>query len=147
MFLLLSKLLDWLLAPLSWALLLLAAAALSRSRPRRSLGLGAAGALVLVVFSSEAVARRLDRSAEAGVRSTYRPEVVYDAVVVLGGMVDEPATRVSGEVEFDQTPERVLRGFELLRAGRARAVLLSGGLVSPRPGDVPEADRLAVKLV
>jgi uncharacterized SAM-binding protein YcdF (DUF218 family) len=72
--------------------------------------------------------------------------VVYDAVVVLGGMVDGGATRASGDVELDVHAERLLRAWELLRAGRARAVLLSGGVTFPQPGDVPEADLLAARL-
>lgn len=146
MFLALSKVLDWLLSPLSWALLLLAWAALSRARPRRALVLGALAFGVLVVFSTEPVANRLERYAEGGARSTWHPDVVYDAVVVLGGMVDAAATRASGESELDTHAERVLRAFELVRAGRAHAVLLSGGLVAPQPGDLPEADVLAARL-
>lgn len=145
-FLFLSKILDWLLAPLSWTLLLLAAAALSRARPRRAASLAALAALVLVAFSIEPVSNRLQRLGEAPARSTYHPDVVYDAVVVLGGMVDAAATRASGDFELQAHAERLLRAFELVRAGRARAVLLSGGLVTPRPGYVPEADALAVRL-
>ncbi len=146
-FVALSKILDWLLAPLSWALLLLALAAVVRRRPRLAWTLAALSAAVLLAFSSGHVATRLERLVERGARSTYRLDVTYDAVVVLGGMVDGPASRASGEVEFDAQVDRVLRAFELLRAGRARSVLLSAGLVEPQPGDVPEADRLAGKLV
>jgi uncharacterized SAM-binding protein YcdF (DUF218 family) len=145
-FVYLSKVLDWFLTPLSWALVLLALAALSRARPRRTAALISCAALVLVGFSLDPVANALNRAVERGARSTWRPEVVYDAVVVLGGVVDEGASRASGELELDDHVERILRGWELLRAGRARAVLLSGGLAAPRPGDVPEADRLAMKL-
>ena len=146
-FLALSKVLDWVLAPLSWAILLLAGAALLRRRPRLAWTLAALAAAVLVVFSLEPVTDRLDRLVERGAVSTYRPEVVYDAVVVLGGMVDGAATRASGELELDQRVERLLRAWELVRAGKARMVLLSGGIADPQRGDVPEADRLAAKLV
>ena len=146
-FLILSKVLDWLLAPLSWALLLLLWAALTRGRPRRSLALGALAAAVLVVFSLEPVANRLDRLAERDAATTFRPEIVYDAVVVLGGLMETSATRASGELELDGHVERLLRAWELLRAGKARMVLLSGGNIDAQPGDVPEADRLAARLV
>jgi len=62
-------------------------------------------------------------------------------------MLDGSASRARGEPEFEAPVDRVLRAFELLRAGRARNVLLSAGLVDPQPGDVPESDRLAAKLV
>jgi uncharacterized SAM-binding protein YcdF (DUF218 family) len=146
-FLALSKVLDWLLSPLSWVLLLLGWALIARgARPRRAAVLGGLAMVVLVVFSLEPVANRLERLAERDARSTWRPEVVYDAVIVLGGMVDAAASRASGEVEFDSHVDRILRAWELLRAGKARSVLLSGGLVAPVPGDVPEADLLARKL-
>jgi uncharacterized SAM-binding protein YcdF (DUF218 family) len=146
-FLALSKVLDWLLAPLTWALLLLAAAALLRRRPRLAWTLAGLGAAALVLLSSGPVANVLVRLSERGVRSTYRPEVVYDAVVVLGGMVDTAASRASGATELDGRADRVVRAFELMRAGRARAVLLSAGITAPQPGDLTEGDRLAAKLV
>jgi uncharacterized SAM-binding protein YcdF (DUF218 family) len=145
-FVLLSKVLDWFLAPLSWALLLLLAALVLRRRGRTAARLAVAGAAVLVLFSTDVVADRLQRLAERGARSTFRPDVVYDAVVVLGGMVDPAASRASGDTELTEEVDRVIRGFELVRAGRARHVLVSAGLVAPRAGDVAEADRLAAKL-
>jgi uncharacterized SAM-binding protein YcdF (DUF218 family) len=146
-FLPLSKLLDWFLAPLSWALLLLGLAALARGRPRLRAVLAVLAVAVLAAFSSEPVASRLERWSERDARATFRPDVVYDAIIVLGGMVDEKASQASGEVEVDGHVERLLRAWELLRAGRAQAVLLSGGVVDPDPGDVAEADRLAALLV
>lgn len=145
-FVTLSKILDWFLAPLSWALLLLLVAALVRARPRLRAALAALAVAVLVVFSSEKVANRLIRLVEAGAPATYRADVVYDAVVVLGGMVDPDASAASGEIEVDDHVDRLLRAWELLRAGRAHAVLLSGGLLEPLPGGVPEADQLAALL-
>jgi hypothetical protein len=85
-----SKVLDWLAAPLSWALLLLLAAALFRRRARLARALAALGAATLVLFSSGPVASGLERLAERGARSTYRPDVVYDAIVVLGGWWTTP---------------------------------------------------------
>jgi uncharacterized SAM-binding protein YcdF (DUF218 family) len=146
-FLALSKLLDWFLAPLTWALIALVVAALLRRRPRLAWAIAALGVALLVLFSMEPLANRLLRLAERDARSTYRPDVVYDAIVVLGGMVDGDASRASGETELDAEVDRIVRAWELLRAGRARAVLLSSGLVAPQPGDIPEADRLAAKLV
>jgi uncharacterized SAM-binding protein YcdF (DUF218 family) len=144
-FFLVSKVLEWFLSPLTWALVLAGAGALLRRR-RAGTVLLVLSAAVLVAFSSDAVADRLLAALERGARSTYRPDVVYDAVIVLGGLVDAAPSRASGETELNDAVERVLRGFELYRAGRVRNVLLSGGLVFPQPGDVSEADRLAGKL-
>jgi uncharacterized SAM-binding protein YcdF (DUF218 family) len=145
-FLWLSKALEWLVSPLAWSLLLALAAALLRRRRAVAWSLAAAAAAALVAFSTEAVADAIQRAAERGARSTYRPDVVYDAVVVLGGIVDAAASRATGEAELTDTADRLVRGFEIVRAGHARAVVVSAGLVFPVPGDVPEADRLAARL-
>jgi uncharacterized SAM-binding protein YcdF (DUF218 family) len=142
----LSKVLDWFAAPLTWALLLAAAAATVRRRAELAWSLAGAGAVALVLFSTGPVANALQRAVERGVRTTYRSEAVYDAVIVLSGMVDVPASRTSGETELVAEADRIVRAFELLRAGRARNVLLSGGSARPQRGEVPEADRLAAKL-
>jgi uncharacterized SAM-binding protein YcdF (DUF218 family) len=145
-FLWLSKLLEWFVTPLAWSLLLGLAAALLRRRARAAWALGAAALAVLLAFSSDAMADAIQRAAERGAKSTFRPDVVYDAVIVLGGMVDHDASRASGAAELTGAADRIVRGFEIVRAGRARNVIVSAGVVFPVPGDVPEADLLAAML-
>ena len=144
-FLWLSKVLDWFVSPLGWTFVLAAAGVWLRRRRAGTVCL-ALSAAVLAAFSSELVSDPLMALTERAARSTYKPDAVYDAVIVLGGMVDPDASRATGEAELTAAADRVVRGFELFRAGRARNVLLSGGLVFPQPGDVAEADRLAAKL-
>jgi len=146
MFLFLSKTFDLLLAPLTWALLLLGSSLLLRRRARLAAFAVAAAIAILAAFSSDAVADRLTRYAESSAPRTFRPDVTYDAVVVLGGMVDPAASRASGSAELTDAVERVLRAFELLQSGQARNVLLSGGFLHSRPGDKSEAEWLAAKL-
>jgi uncharacterized SAM-binding protein YcdF (DUF218 family) len=145
-FLFLSKLLDLLLAPLTWALLLVVAGWRVRRGARLSVGLQAVGLLVLYVFSTEPVANALQARVEEGVVGTYRPDVEYDVVIVLGGMVDADATERSGLPEYTLAVERILRGYELVREGKARHVLLSAGTLDPRPEALVEADILARQL-
>ncbi|HSN89859.1 MAG TPA: YdcF family protein [Anaeromyxobacteraceae bacterium] len=146
MFVALSKVLDLLLAPLSWALLLLGAAALLRRRPRAPLVLLVASAAVLLLFSAEPVARALAGWAESSAPRTFRPGVVYDVAIVLGGALDAEASRASGRAELDQAGDRAVAALELWREGRARRLLLSAGLLHPRPGEPAEAERLAERL-
>ncbi|MCI0671891.1 MAG: YdcF family protein [Myxococcaceae bacterium] len=143
MFLVLSKMLDLFLAPLTWVLLLLLAAAfLVRRGPGLARGLLVTGVAVLFLASTRPVACALVGWAEAGAVRTLRPDVVYDAVIVLGGGLEPVAAEETGEPEFNDSPERVLRGFELVRSGRARNVLLSAGSLDPRPEAVVEAEVL-----
>ncbi|NTX12329.1 YdcF family protein [Myxococcus sp. CA056] len=143
MFLILSKVLDLFLAPLTWALLLLLVSGLVRRGPRLSRGLAVAGLLVLYLFSTEAVSTLLTYAAESGAQDTSVPGVTYDAVIVLGGGLDPSATERSGHIEFNAASERVLKGFELVREGRASHVFISGGSLDPRPQAVVEADVLS----
>ncbi len=93
---------------------------------------------MLWLFSAEPVANELTRLAEAGVRSTVRPGVVYDAAIVLGGGIDPAASKGSGETELNAGGDRILAGYELFRSGQARNLLLSAG--GPDPARPVEAD-------
>jgi len=132
----LSKLLDLLLAPLSWALLLLLGALLWRRRAAP--WLAGAAAIVLYVFSIEPVANALTRFAEAPATRTFRPDAVYDAAIVLGGGIDPAASEATGAAELNAAGDRIVAGYELLQSGRARNVLLSAG--GPDPSGQVEAD-------
>jgi uncharacterized SAM-binding protein YcdF (DUF218 family) len=136
-FFFLSKLLDLLLAPLTWALLLLLAAVLWRRR-RAAPWLAGAAALLLYGFSIDPVANGLARFAEAPARRTLRPDAVYDVAVVLSGGIDPAASRLHGETELNAAGDRVVAGYDLLRSGRARVFLLSGG--GPDPAELGETD-------
>jgi uncharacterized SAM-binding protein YcdF (DUF218 family) len=146
MFVALSKVLDVTVSPLSWSLLLLVAALAVRRRPGRSAALVGAAALLLYAFSTEPVANRMMRWVESSAATTFRPSLTYDAVIVLSGQVDASASRETGRVELTGAADRIVTGFELLRDGHARDVLITGGLVNPQPGEPPEAERLAAEL-
>ena len=146
-FIALSKVLDLAVAPVTWALALLAGAIVLRGRGRAPLLCGGGAFAVILLFSLAPVTERLYRAAEASASSTFRPEATYDAAVVLGGIVEAGASRGSGEVELNDAADRVTRALELWRAGRVRVVLLSGGNVLPQPGEPSESERLAGKLL
>ena len=143
MFLTLSKILDVAVEPLAWALALLVLAALLRRRGWTPWVLAAIGVVQLAVFSMPRVANAVQRAAEAGAATTYRPDVVYDGVIVLSGMVNLEATREHGELDLTSTADRVVRAFELWRTGHARMIVLTGG---PMPGGDSESDELRVAL-
>lgn len=146
MFLVLSKFLDLLLAPLTWTLLLVAAGWTLRRRAALAWGLVAAAGAVLFVFSTPAVADTLTRWTEASAPVTYRADETYDAVIVLGGIMEQRHLWRDNGKDLTGAAERITRAFELLRAGRARVVLLSGGLLHPGPGEPSEAEQLATML-
>jgi uncharacterized SAM-binding protein YcdF (DUF218 family) len=147
LFYVLSKILDLLLTPLVWALLLLAFAlpgrrASKRSR-RRKRALGVAGIGVLLFFSLGYVENALWWRLEHTTHSTYRPEVAYDVVVLLGGVGDERVWALTGEPSLNDNVERVFATHRILRDGHARYAIVSGGVEDPALARFNEAAMLA----
>lgn len=151
MFFALSKLLDVLLSPLVWAMLLLFAGAWYRQPParwRRFLPL--VSLFVLYVFSTEPVAAALWRPLEQQAHDTARfggasdARAPYDAVILLGGVVEEQAmSGPEGQPMLNDNVERLHETWRILRENHAREALLSGGSPTARPTDVVEARVLA----
>jgi uncharacterized SAM-binding protein YcdF (DUF218 family) len=131
-FFLFSKILDLLLSPLTWALVLGAMAVPWRRRSvrrwKRRRNLAIAALAVLVVFSLEPVSNGILYSMEHDAPSTYRPEITYDAIIVLGGLTDEDVSKENGQPAYNENVERVLMAHRLLRDGKARFVVPSGGM-------------------
>lgn len=150
MFFFLSKLLDVFLAPLTWSMLLFVAAGLvvarKADRRRLALGLGAAGMLVLYVFSLEGVAIRLWRPLE-DVRSTVHDDVTYDAVVLMGGVVQVFASQPEGRRSFNDNVDRLIATYDVLRLNRAQVAIISGGHTDPTRPEAKEAPTLAAQLI
>lgn len=152
MFFALSKILDILLSPMGWVLVLLALAIpwrrpRRRSRWRRHRVFGALALLVLYVFSMGAVSNRLFYRLEHQVESTNIPTQVYDAVVLLGGMGDERSEEETGQLSFDDNVERLIATHRVLADGHARVAILSGAASDPSLREHSEARMLAKQLV
>lgn len=130
MFYALSKIVDVLLGPLTWAFVLLLAA-LARWRAPQGRWLAFTAVAVLYVFSIEPVSNRLVRHVELSTPRQPRADVTYDAVILLGGLLDHGATRSSGQPSYNDNVERLLTTFDLLRTGRAKNAILSGGPAGP----------------
>src|SRR3954470_13266433 len=100
------------MCPYTWGVILFAAAVPWRMRRarrfrRRRRYLGIAGVALLFLSGmgpfSNAIMWRLERSTE----TTYRRDVTYDAVVLLGGLVDEEATADTGMPAYNDSVERL----------------------------------------
>lgn len=166
MFFVLSKTLDVFLSPLSWALCwLLFALWASRARrleavgPRPRLwpkvgtrlrrGVDRLAALslplslgILLVFSLEPVSNALTRSLEVDAPNSDREGKVYDAVVLLGGLVEDRTDSHNG-VAYNENVERLHGTYEVLAQGQAKFAILSGGSWA---STIPEAKVLAEEL-
>jgi uncharacterized SAM-binding protein YcdF (DUF218 family) len=145
-FLLLSKTFDLAFAPLTWVLVLLVVGLVRRSSRGWAVGatLGALG--VLYLFSIEPVSNALERTLETPPVRTVRPETTYDAAVLLGGLVDERSTNSFHAPSYNDNNERLVAAYDLLRGGRARTVIVTGGFVDAKDDEGAEASVLARQL-
>lgn len=149
-FFFLSKLFDIFLSPYTWGLLFLAAAvpwrARSARRWRRRRAFGIAGVVVLWVASSNVVSNRLQWHLDHASASTIDPNVTYDAVVLLGGMVEEGASAAAGQASYNENVERLIATHRLLRDNRARVAIISGATIDPALAAWGEAATLGRQL-
>ena len=131
MFFFLSKTLYLAFSPLTWAMTLVIAglAIASRAPARKWLWRGcltlAVG--VLYLFSIQPVSNALERYLEASARSTMKEGVVYDGVVLLGGIVDVLVSEPDRPRAYGDNSERLLATYDLLRTGLAKEVVVSSG--------------------
>jgi uncharacterized SAM-binding protein YcdF (DUF218 family) len=141
----LNRIADVLLEPLWLALALIALGyvlAFLRRAPRVAVALPALAALVLLVFSNPQVSNDLLHGLEVPPLDTMDPAATYDAVIVLGGAMNPAITRATGRPAFNESAERVLTAFDLLRANRAKNAILTGGLGPDAPPDLRSEARL-----
>lgn len=122
----LSKVLDVFLSPLTWAILL-SLIGLVRRHDRWTRWAPLASAGVLYLFSIAPVSNALLLHAERSAARTMRSGLTYDAVILLGGVVSHAATQTWRVPSYNDNVERLLVTFDLLRTGRARNVIISGG--------------------
>ncbi len=131
MFFFFSKILDLFLSPLTWGIVLGAFAIPWRpgkpQKPKRQRVFGIASLVVFVVFSSAPVGNGLYRLLEASAHDTTKPDTTYDVVVFLGGIVDGDPTALSHQTSYNDNVERLFVTYDLLRTGRARYAITSGG--------------------
>lgn len=148
-FFLLSKVLDIFLCPYTWGVLLLAAAIPWRRRSarrwRRRRALGSAALAVLLLGGMSPFAHAIQWQMEHGVPKTYREDVTYDAIVLLGGLVDEASTAETGSPAFNDAVDRMIYAHRLLRDGKARSVIVSAG-TNPTFPEHGEANVIARQL-
>jgi uncharacterized SAM-binding protein YcdF (DUF218 family) len=144
-FFFLSKTLDALLTPLTWSVALIAIGFSSRGAwPRRRWAV-LAGVAVLLVFSFEPIANALERALEQSAAETYRADVTYEAVILLGGLVER--SDAAGRPSYNDNIERLLVTYDLLRAGRAEHAIVSGGALDPKVPGLVEARVLERQLI
>ena len=129
MWLLISKIGAYLISPLSLILVLIVLAFAFFVFRRKGIALCCAGLSILYLFGfsspyfSDYLVRKLEHQYPVIPVETVKPASI---VVVLGGSINMPyGNRL--EVEMSEASDRILHGFRLYQAGKARHILLAGG--------------------
>ena len=128
MFFILSKIIDVFLSPYTWGLIFAAFALRTKNTWKLSArAWGVLGIALLYVFSFEPVPTYLWATLEDSAENTVRKDETYDAVILLGGLLDEGSFKRTGRRSYNDNVDRLLATFEMLRSGRAKYVIISGG--------------------
>jgi uncharacterized SAM-binding protein YcdF (DUF218 family) len=146
LFFLLSKTLDVLATPIAWVVLLVLFG-LTRRGARFRRAAPALAVFVLLLFSFEPVSNALFRSLEDPPLRTVQPDLTYDVVILLGGIDNDKVAGTWGERAYNDNNERLLETFDLLRIGKARNAIVSGGVPGADRQEMNEATVLVDQLV
>ena len=148
MFFLLSKLLQFLIKPIVWVLILLAYAWLGR-RPqwkRRTL-LTAIG--LLFVLSNQAFFNLVIRAWEPDLLTADQIAEPYDIGILLGGFSSPNIVPGADRHNLNDRANRFVNALELYRTGKVRKLLITGGngsLMQEGPLEAPEARKFLLRL-
>ncbi len=122
MFFYLSKILDFLIQPLVWVLILLLVAWLIKKKRKVYL---IAAFLTLYFFSNHFIFFEVSRAYEARAKQEYQLKENYEAAIVLGGMVrmDE----ANNLVAFEGSSDRFLAILPFYFNKKVDKIIISGG--------------------
>lgn len=142
MFFFLSKVLSFLIAPFTWALILLIWAWITKNQVRKR-KLFIAGVLVLILFSNRFLHNQVMMAWEVDAIPDP-PAGSYDAVIVLGGFstYNEEFDRIN----FTNSSDRFLQGVRLIKNDVAPVMIVTGGSGSITFADHKEGDRVRTYL-
>ena len=145
----LSKLATVLITPLGFCLVavLLGALILARGARKSGLCLIAAGALLLWIAAMPITGRAALGLLERQYTPVTAPQApMADVAIVLGGAV-KPAMPPRPGPDLGEAADRVAYAAELYRAGRVKAVLVSGGNLPWGSSGAPEAEAIRALLI
>ena len=118
----LSKLLIYLIYPLSWVTVLLVAALVFKN-PRLKWRLLVSTFIILLIFSNPLLIGLFAKAWDIP-PSIIKPGSTYSCVIVLGGFAGETSP---GKGEFNTSADRFIQTIELYDLGRAKHILMTGG--------------------
>ena len=137
MFFILSKVLDFLLSPLIWVIIIFLISILLKNHTLRK-RFFYAGFIILIVFSNPFL---INEAFLAWERKPVTINKKYDAAIVLTGFAGVRKS-VPGRVFFGRGADRLLHTVELYKAGKIQKIIISGGSGSLMNRRISEASQV-----
>jgi len=124
MFFILSKLLSFLVSPLTWIILLLFVALFSKNAKRKKTFL-LLSLITLLFFSNSFLFDECMRHWEIPITRAHELDSSYDAAIVLSGMLEYDV--VNERTQFNRRNDRLMQAILLYKQGKVKKLFFSGG--------------------
>lgn len=124
MFFIISKLLAFLIAPITWVTALLLWALFTKDA-RKKCKLLIITFCVFYFFSNSFIIDEFMRPYETPAVQESSLTVKYDAAIVLGGMIEYDPTFV--RLQFNRAVDRLMQAVALYKDGKVKKIFISGG--------------------
>lgn len=136
MFFILSKILDFIIAPIVWSIGLLIYSLFSRIPKRKKIAL-ITSLSVLLFFSNSFIFDECMRLWEVKTTSKESIKEPYDYGIVMGGMItfDSKFDRIN----FVRSVDRILQAVELYKLGKIKKIFITSGTGSLKEPEMKEA--------
>ncbi len=141
MYFIISKLLLYLLFPLSWVFILLVIAIASKDKKRRYRFLTAA-VILLFVFSNAFLFNRFAKLWDVPANELKNTDT-YKCAIILGGF---SGGGYNEKGHFNPAADRFIQGVKLLATGKVSHLLITGGNGSLNPGSFREGPWVKTQL-
>lgn len=139
MFFILSKVLDFLLSPLIWAILVLVYAFLVKNPVKKKRVL-LSGFILILFFSNSFIVNEAFLAWE-GIPLPLSELKNYETAIVLTGVASN-RKEIKDRVFFGRGADRLLHTVQLYKAGKIKKILISGGSGAIIGEKIPEAGEL-----
>ena len=125
MFFYISKILNFLIAPFTWFIVIALFARFAK-KPDRKRKLWMAAFVVLIVFSNPFLANEVIKQWEMAPVNSNTIEEPYDVGILLGGSLRYYDQQYQRPI-YSQNVDRLLQTIALYKSGKIKKILLSGG--------------------
>lgn len=136
MFFIVSKLISFLFSPFTWILLLLVLSIFSTNILRKRKFL-LASLLLILFFSNSFIFDECMRKWEEPIKQNYELDSVYDAAIVLSGMINYDVSHE--RLQFNRRNDRLMQAVLLYKKQKVKKLFFSGGSGSLVHRDTKEA--------